>query len=454
MSFWLAVGLIAAFAVNHHETSSNVSLEEFLLLRIQIKNFLIGATLFAITAGLASWARERTRLVNSANAVLLPAIATTTLFGIAAPFFDLEAVDRAFLATLFGVQWLGHLATDFVAGRFHGPQDALHVVIVGTNTRAIALAAELESDSTTAYRVHGFVDRHWSAQPARSASGHEMISDFKDFGAYLKENVVDLVWFSLSQDEFDREAIGLIDQCREQGLGVVFDTQRIYQSTRAPHVDACFGGHGLAVTPNVGRGMSWWIKRFGDVVISAIAIVALSVPLLVIAAAIKLTSPGPVIFKQVRIGFNKRRFVLYKFRTMVENAEAMLPELESRNESDGAAFKIRNDPRITSIGNFLRRTSADELPQLFNVLSGDMSLVGPRPLPLRDYANFSDFRHCRRQGVPPGLTCLWQISGRSTMSYEEWMQADLDYIDRWSIWLDLKILLRTIPVVLSQKGAY
>jgi lipopolysaccharide/colanic/teichoic acid biosynthesis glycosyltransferase len=175
--------------------------------------------------------------------------------------------------------------------------------------------------------------------------------------------------------------------------------------------------------------------------------------LLVIAILIKLTSPGPVFFIHDRVGLNKRRFPLIKFRTMIPDAEEKMAELEERNEVSGPGFKIKNDPRITKIGKFLRKTSIDELPQLWNVLKGDMSIVGPRLLPARDYNGFDEDWHRRRFSVRPGITCLWQINGRSDISFDKWMALDMKYIDHWSLWLDVKILILTVPAVLRGSGA-
>jgi lipopolysaccharide/colanic/teichoic acid biosynthesis glycosyltransferase len=188
-------------------------------------------------------------------------------------------------------------------------------------------------------------------------------------------------------------------------------------------------------------------------VVSATVLVALAPLLAVVAALIKLTSPGPVFFLQHRLGLNKRRFSIYKFRTMVPDAELRLREIEHLNEVSGPVFKIKDDPRITPMGRFLRKTSIDELPQLFNVLKGDMSLVGPRPLPIRDCDGFDKDWQRRRFSVRPGITCLWQINGRNSIPFEKWMQLDLEYIDMWSLRLDFEILLRTIPAVLKGSGA-
>jgi lipopolysaccharide/colanic/teichoic acid biosynthesis glycosyltransferase len=168
---------------------------------------------------------------------------------------------------------------------------------------------------------------------------------------------------------------------------------------------------------------------------------------------IKLDSAGPVFFVQERVGFNKRKFRMFKLRTMVANAEQKQAHLEKLNEADGPVFKIKHDPRFTRVGKFLRKSSIDELPQLLNVLKGEMSLVGPRPLPLRDYQGFEEDWLRRRFSVRPGLTCLWQINGRSSVSFKDWMILDMRYIDSWSFWLDLKILLQTIPAVLRGSGA-
>ncbi|HUA37146.1 MAG TPA: sugar transferase [Candidatus Sulfopaludibacter sp.] len=202
--------------------------------------------------------------------------------------------------------------------------------------------------------------------------------------------------------------------------------------------------------------ISWQsvIKHVMDLVGAFILLIVLSPLFLLIAIAIKLTSPGPVFFHQQRSGQNGAPFTLYKFRTMITNAEQFKHELEALNEMSGPVFKVTNDPRITRIGKWLRRYSLDELPQLFNVLRGEMSLVGPRPLPVDEVKRFSDLAHRRRLSVKPGITCLWQISGRNQIKdFKDWVRLDLEYIDNWSLWLDLSILFRTIPAVFAATGA-
>jgi exopolysaccharide biosynthesis polyprenyl glycosylphosphotransferase len=196
------------------------------------------------------------------------------------------------------------------------------------------------------------------------------------------------------------------------------------------------------------------VKRCLDTVGAVLALLVLWPIMFIAMVAVKTTSPGPVFFSQERFGLNRRRFPMLKFRTMVADAEQQQVELEDLNEAEGPVFKIAADPRVTPVGRFLRRTSIDELPQLFNIIRGEMAIVGPRPLPVRDVRRFTRASDMRRFSVRPGLTCLWQVSGRSSVSFDEWIRLDLRYIDGWSLGLDFRILLRTVPAVLRGTGAH
>jgi len=216
-----------------------------------------------------------------------------------------------------------------------------------------------------------------------------------------------------------------------------------------------FHGHPVMVFRTAPEA-SWQsvMKQLLDFFGALLLLIILALPLFIIGLLIKLTSPGPVLFRQQRSGLNGRPFTIYKFRTMVANAEQFRHELEAMNEMKGPVFKVSNDPRITPIGKWLRKFSIDEWPQFFNVLRGEMSLVGPRPLPVDEVRRFNDLAHRRRLSVKPGLTCLWQIRGRNKISdFRDWVRLDLEYIDNWSIWLDLKILWLTVPVVFTGSGA-
>jgi lipopolysaccharide/colanic/teichoic acid biosynthesis glycosyltransferase len=205
--------------------------------------------------------------------------------------------------------------------------------------------------------------------------------------------------------------------------------------------------------PPVLGGAAFLAKRAFDIVMGSL-LGLLAAPLIGAAAlAIRLEDRGPVLHRSRRVGVEESTFTCFKLRTMREGAEREQAELEARNEAGGAIFKIRDDPRVTGVGRLLRRYSIDELPQLWNVLRGEMSLVGPRPLPIRDYERLDDL-HRKRYLVLPGLTGLWQVSGRSDLTFDELVRLDFYYIETWSIWLDLTIIARTIPVVLGRKGAY
>jgi exopolysaccharide biosynthesis polyprenyl glycosylphosphotransferase len=194
-------------------------------------------------------------------------------------------------------------------------------------------------------------------------------------------------------------------------------------------------------------------KRVIDLTLAGLSLLTLLPVMAVIALVIKLDSPGPVFYLQERVGLRKRKFNMYKFRSMICDAEKKLREIEHLNEAEGPIFKMSNDPRVTRVGRFLRKTSLDELPQLINVVRGEMSLVGPRPMSLRDVDLFDKGIQRKRFSVKPGITCLWQISGRSNLSFSKWLELDLKYIENWSLLLDVMILFRTIPVVIKGNGA-
>jgi exopolysaccharide biosynthesis polyprenyl glycosylphosphotransferase len=266
--------------------------------------------------------------------------------------------------------------------------------------------------------------------------------------------VVDEVVVALPMPSFYRETREILGLCEEQGIKVRFITDMLFDLSHVkstieymddtPILTLYMGPH---------DGFLLRIKRIMDITISALALILLAPLFVMIGILIKIDLRGPIFFVQERVGYNKRRFEFYKFRTMTSDAEKRQAEMEHLNEVSGPVFKIKDDPRVTKIGKILRKTSMDELPQLFNVLKGDMSFVGPRPLPIRDYKRFEKNWQKRRLSVRPGLTCLWQIQGRNELSFEKWIELDMEYIDHWSLLLDLKILVKTIPAVVRGTGA-
>ncbi|MGA9858207.1 MAG: sugar transferase [Solirubrobacteraceae bacterium] len=258
----------------------------------------------------------------------------------------------------------------------------------------------------------------------------------------------------IADPDFPQEsALDLVDRCHQRGV-----TVHVAPSTMEILIDRAVFMPGESVPlftlrPPVFEGVQFAVKRSFDLLLSTIGLVIISPALLAIALAVKLSSPGPVIFRSRRPGMAGRPFHCFKFRTMREHAEQIQADLEPLNESSGALFKMRDDPRLTRVGRLLRRFSLDELPQLVNVVRGEMSLVGPRPLPMRDFERLDEW-HKKRYLVLPGITGLWQVSGRSELDFDDLVRLDFLYLERWSILLDLSILLKTIPAVLTRRGAY
>lgn len=282
------------------------------------------------------------------------------------------------------------------------------------------------------------------------------LGSLDEFEEVLGREQIDEVVIALPIRSFYEPMRRIIESCECQGIQVHLLSD-FFQLHIARARSAEFDGIPL-LTLSTHNFPIWpaYMKRAFDVVVAGLLITLLSPIFFLVALLMKLLSPGPVFFVQERVGYNRQPFRMIKFRSMVPNAHLMQSELEVLNEAQGPVFKIKNDPRITPIGRILRKTSLDELPQLFNVLRGDMSLVGPRPLPLRDVEQFGEAYLKRRFSVKPGITCLWQVNGRTAThtSFDAWIEQDLEYIDHWSFALDLKILAKTIPAVLKGTDAH
>jgi exopolysaccharide biosynthesis polyprenyl glycosylphosphotransferase len=274
-----------------------------------------------------------------------------------------------------------------------------------------------------------------------------------EFTEALHEHGVGRVMFIADHTQLGR-LHDYITACEIEGVEAWLSADFLRTSIARPDFDA-FGSKPMVVF-RAAPSVSWtlMLKHLFDRSLALVVLILFSWLFLIVALAVRLSSKGPVIFRQARGGKNGRPFMMLKFRTMVTNAEMQQDELQRMNQMEGPVFKIDKDPRITPIGRFLRKTSLDELPQFWNVLRGEMSLVGPRPLPMYEVKKFETTAQRRRLAMKPGLTCLWQISGRNKItSFREWVKLDLEYIDNWSLWLDAKIIMKTVPVVLFGSGA-
>jgi exopolysaccharide biosynthesis polyprenyl glycosylphosphotransferase len=316
-------------------------------------------------------------------------------------------------------------------------------VLVGSGSHIDAVAHALSDSSEV--EPFGYV----SLTPRHS-------DGLRDFGSLdgLERNFDAVDEVLIADPAFPQEqAVELVDRCHRHGKRI-----RVAPSTMEILMDRVefVPGQSLPLfelKPPVFEGVDFVVKRTFDLVGAALLLLVLSPALALIALAVKLDSRGPVLFRSTRPGIGGRPFDCFKFRTMREGAEALQDELEQHNEAGGAIFKIREDPRVTGVGALLRRWSLDELPQLFNVIRGEMSLVGPRPLPQRDFELLDDW-HRKRYLVLPGMTGLWQVSGRSELDFDELVRLDFLYLERWSVFLDFTILLKTIPAVFRSHGAW
>jgi exopolysaccharide biosynthesis polyprenyl glycosylphosphotransferase len=457
LSFGLATVLLVS------EANGGVALADFLSMRVKLSNFVVFMTMLFAWHGILSFCGlyQSKRLATQGSLIIDAGKATTlaTLF--------LVTVGKMLRITMFtpgfiALFWvlssafviLARLAIRYLLGRIRRRGLNLrYMLILGSNSRAVSLAKRVEAKPELGYRVLGFVDDDWPGSEEFLRTGYPLCCNFDNLPEYLRRNVVDEVAIYLPLRSFYEHTSQVAALCEQHGIIMRFDSDMFNLKIARSRADDFEGDPHIAAYSGSLDGWPVLAKRALDVLVSTVLLILLAPLFILSAVLIRFTSEGPIFFLQERVGLNKRRFRIYKFRTMIPNAEKMLPELEMLNEAAGPVFKIKNDPRMTPIGKFLRRASIDELPQLFNVLKGDMSLVGPRPLPVRDYEGFNEDWQRRRFSIRPGITCLWQVKGRSSITFNQWMELDIKYLDDWSLWLDFKILLWTIPAVLKGSGA-
>ena len=457
--FALSDVLIAALAFEAaYQTRVVLHLEHAFYLTVERKALVLAGALAAWVA-IGLWLEVYEKLDIGNPRVILRDAARQCSYGVLCLIvfeyvFRLD-LSRFFLVLFSVYAWVLLLLFRLMAGRvvgiirreFAAPH---YVMVVGTGVRAVHLARGLEQSSEYGVRLRGFLSEGPVAPAEIQLRASYKVLPIGDLPSILRQHVVDEVIFAVGSESLaELEEVFLM--CDEEGVRTRVAVDFF------PHVNSTVSLERFRETPLLTFSAAPYdeirllLKRMTDVAIAAAGLVVLAPWMGAIAILIRLTSPGPVIFQQVRCGLNGRLFLFYKFRSMVQNAEELKKDLEHLNVRE-TAFKIPRDPRLTGIGRFLRKFSIDEWPQLWNVLRGDMSLVGPRPAVPGEVEQYKRWQR-RRLRMRPGLTCLWAISGRDNVDFETWMKLDMQYIDNWSLALDWKILLRTIPRVLTGRGA-
>jgi len=442
-----------------YRTRIVLHLEHEFYLTVERKALVLGFSLLALV-GIGLWLELYEKLDAGHPRLILRDAARqcaySALFLVVFEYLLRLDLSRFFLSLFVTYEWVALLLFRLTAGRvvgvirreFAGPH---YVMVVGTGERARRLGEALERSVDYGVRLRGFLsDQQVEAPGEIRLRANYRVRPIAELSVILRQHVIDEIIFAVESDRLSElEEYFLL--CDEEGVRTRVAVDFF------PHVNSTVSLERLGATPLLTFSAAPYdeirllLKRTVDIVLAAAGLVVLAPFMLAIAFVIKLTSPGPAIFRQVRCGLNGRRFRFYKFRSMCENAEQLKASLAHLSKRQ-TAFKIPGDPRLTPIGRFLRRFSIDEWPQLWNVLRGDMSMVGPRPAVPNEVEQYQRWQR-RRLRMRPGLTCLWAISGRDEVDFDTWMKMDMQYIDNWSLALDWKILVRTIPRVLTGRGA-
>ncbi len=462
ISFALADAIVTTCAFEAaYQTRITLPLERIFFIDPPEKTLLLGVALL-LWLGVGFWIGVYRRLYRTDPATIFTSTFKQALLGtlgflavqhLIDPHLD---VSRLFVALFCTYAFVLLLLYRFIFGqireRIRKQMGArVHYVIVGAGDRGREVGRQLEAASRCDIQLLAFVDPSNGSQAEVQLKQLYKVHRLEALPSLIRQHVVDEIIFAV-----DRSTLPNLEDaflfCEEEGIRTRIAMDIFPNIHGHMYIDRFGEIPLLTLSPVPHAEFHLLIKRAMDILVSATVLTFVTPFLLFIAVLVKFTSKGPLIFCQERCGLNGRRFKCYKFRSMIHRAEDMRMELDHLNEKDGPAFKIADDPRLTRIGWYLRKFSVDELPQLWNVLCGDMSLVGPRPAVSSEIDQYEPWQR-RRLRMRPGLTCLWVVRGRDKLDFKTWMKLDLEYIDKWSLGLDLKILVQTIPLVLSGRDA-
>ncbi|MEQ1948351.1 MAG: sugar transferase [Bryobacteraceae bacterium] len=455
LAFWIAYTIRASLG------AQLLRFEHEFFLTGPVQVLMLGAAAFAWVFLGASWKIYDRVDAAHPRVILLDAFRQCLVGGAALILFEYTLrldISRAFLGLFVSISWILLSVFRLNAGRVMGlfrrefaAQN--HIMVVGTGEPAMRIARQIEDAADYGVRLSGFLaDSADERREEIEVRCTYPVRPLAELPTLLRQHVIDEVIFAVdSRSLGEMEEILLL--CEEEGVRTRIAVDFFPHVNSQVYLDRLGTSPLLTFTATPHDEIRLLLKRATDIVFSAIALIVLSPFMAITVLLVKLTSPGPAIFRQIRCGLNGRKFAFYKFRSMCENAEELRDQLDHLNEKQEVVFKIAKDPRLTPVGRWLRKFSIDEWPQLWNVLKGDMSLVGPRPPLPSEVEQYQRWQR-RRLRMRPGLTCLWAVKGRDRLDFETWMRMDMEYIDNWSLALDWEIILKTIPHVIIGRGAH